>query len=285
MPFFTRAHRPAILLRVPSPPHRLPRAADAPTSLRWLLAVGLLGVCGWLGAQSLTSGSQVMRQAQVINDLSQALARHQDAGAQDARAEQRQHLADRETWHQAYLAREAALTQWRSTLAKRIGTDYNLAPQAADFLVQASQQAAEQQKVDPVLLLAVVGTESRFNPYLISSSGAIGLTQTMPSAHPGTIKAVSDQGGTLVDPSSNLHVGAAILAEYLTKTRGDRVAALQAYNGAGNDHQAHYAHRVLHIYDHLRAALPALPEGPSTPYPPVTLASSAAVAWTATRRD
>lgn len=281
---FTRARRPAVLLRVPSPPHRLPRAADAPTHLRWLLAAVLLGACGWLGAQSLVSGARVMRQAQVIGDLSQALARHQDAGAQDVRAEQRQQMADREAWHQAYLAREAAMGHWRSTLATRISSDYNLAPQAAEFLVKESQQAAEQQKVDPVLLLAIVGAESRFNPYVISSSGAIGLTQTMPSAHPSKVKAVNDQGSTLVDPSSNLHVGAAILAEYLNKNRGDKVAALQQYNGAGDDRQAKYAHRILHIYDRLRAQLPPLPNGPSTPYPPMVMTASAAVAMATSHR-
>lgn len=227
----------------------------------------MVGLCGWFAAQAVISGHQAQVQTQRVGSLAQSLEDLQDTGAQDARRAHQQDLHDRAVWHQAFLAREEALGHWRTELARRIANDYNLAPQAAQFLVKESQQAAEQQQVDPVLLLAIVGAESRFNPYVISSGGAIGLTQTMPSAHPDQIKVVNEKGSTLVDPSSNLNVGAAILSEYLQRARGNKVAALQQYNGASNDKTAKYARKVLHIYDRLHAQLPALPQGPSTPYP------------------
>ena len=48
----------------------------------------------------------------------------------------------------------------------------------------------------------------------------------------------------LWDPEANIHVGAAILQEYVTRT-GTLEAGLQYYNGAFWDGNAHYANKVL----------------------------------------
>lgn len=270
---------PSSFLRSTVVPSRLPQAATSPSYLRWMLGAGLVLAMAWTGHQAFHRQAVVDRQSRVLVTLSETLSDHQDAGALSMRLAQTQALADRTAWHKAFLARETATAAWRKALASRIASDYKLAPQAAQFLVKEGQMAAESQRVDPVLLMAVVGIESRFNPYVISSAGAIGLTQAMPSAHPKKIQEIKDKGSTLVDPSSNLHVGATILAECLHRSHGNTVNALQCYNGAGNDATAKYAHKVLRIYERFNNRLPALIKGPATPYPPETQLASTSVSF------
>lgn len=259
--FFTR-------VRVPSVPHLPPEMTTGTRLLsRWSVPVLLLVVVA-LAAQTVGWTQRTLGQGEAAAQLVDRWQTLDQQQLQKVRGEREEAVALREQWHRAYIERQVALTAWRQALAQRISLDYGLAPQAAMFLVSEGQQAAEQHRVDPVLLLAVVSVESRFNPYVMSSSGAIGLTQTMPSAHPAKIQAIRDNGSTLIDPAANLKVGASILAEYLRWSHGDRVAALQQYNGARDDKTAKYAHKVLHNYERLRAQLPPLPPGPPTPYPP-----------------
>lgn len=178
-------------------------------------------------------------------------------------------------WIKAYDAHEQGLRQWQKALADRISQRYQIAPQAALLLVQQSDRAARAHQIDPVLLMAVVAVESRFNPYVVSRVGAIGLTQTLPSAHPIKIQTMRDQGGSLINPKDNLHMGATILAEYLKMSHGNRVQALQRYNGALKDREARYAHKVLRVYDFLRVNLPAVPPLPTRPSQGEQLASMA----------
>lgn len=262
---------PSTFLRVPSAPSRLPPAAS-PAYLLFIPLVFLLtALLFWGSQQAVQREAVVEHQSRVLVILSDSLSQEQDTATQALLLAHEKTLSERMTWHDAFVAREAAMSGWRSALAARIGGDYKLAPQAARFLVKEGQQAAEAHHIDPVLLMAVVAVESRFNPYAISSSGAVGLTQTMPSAHPAKVQAINARGSSLVDPSSNLHVGAEILSECMHRGRGNTVFALQCYNGSGNDATAKYAHKVLNVYDRLKGHLPALPKGPTTPYPPADI--------------
>jgi soluble lytic murein transglycosylase-like protein len=195
------------------------------------------------------------------------LAAQSEAAVQTEVREKAREAAERAAWQLAFDRRQAALEARRTLLAQRITSEYQVAPQAAVFLVRESEKAADSHHVDPVLLMAIVGVESRFNPYIMSSSGAIGLTQTMPSAHPGKVSEIRAQGASLVEPEANLHVGASILAEYLALSHGDATKALQRYNGAAGDAQAKYAKKVLRVYGLLHNRLPTIPEGPDTPPP------------------
>jgi soluble lytic murein transglycosylase-like protein len=98
-----------------------------------------------------------------------------------------------------------------------------------DTLVAAARQAS----VDPALLAAVVRQESAFDPRAVSSAGALGLTQLMPT----TARRVARRAGLpvpdsadLLDPGVNVQLGARYLAELLQRYDGSRLAALVAYN-------------------------------------------------------
>jgi len=78
-----------------------------------------------------------------------------------------------------------------------------------------------------------VRQESAFDPRAVSSAGALGLTQLMPT----TARRVARRAGLpvpdsadLLDPGVNVQLGARYLAELLQRYDGSRLAALVAYN-------------------------------------------------------
>ena len=139
-------------------------------------------------------------------------------------------------------------------LAKHIARTYRIAPEAADELVSVTLESAKMVGLDPVLLLAVMAIESRFNPIAESHMGAKGLMQVMPSMH---LDKLANHGGREValDPWINIYVGAQILQEYIQRG-GSLEAGLQLYNGASNDPASLYAQKVLGERDRLQLVLP-----------------------------
>jgi len=101
---------------------------------------------------------------------------------------------------------------------------------------------AEANGVDPLLVVAVIRTESAFNAYAVSGVGAMGLMQMMPT----TGSFLATQRGTtirhrqtLFDAELNIELGTAYLASLLREF-GTVEAALLAYNGGPA-----YARRLL----------------------------------------
>lgn len=101
---------------------------------------------------------------------------------------------------------------------------------------------AEANGLDPLLVVAVIRTESAFDAYAVSGVGAMGLMQMMPTT--GTFLAL--QRGTalrhrqtLFDVELNIELGTAYLAALLREFGGAE-AALVAYNGGPA-----FARRVL----------------------------------------
>ncbi|MEB3236415.1 MAG: lytic transglycosylase domain-containing protein [Candidatus Sericytochromatia bacterium] len=95
--------------------------------------------------------------------------------------------------------------------------------QGAGAFRDAIAAAARHQGVDPRLLEAVVEAESGGNPSAVSSKGAMGLMQLMPS----TARALGVSRP--LDPVQNLEGGARYLAEQL-RNFGSVEQALAAYN-------------------------------------------------------
>jgi len=104
-------------------------------------------------------------------------------------------------------------------------------------------RAAEESGLDPLLVLAVISVESRFNPIAESGMGARGLMQIIPKYHLDKLAAHGGEEAVL-DPESNIAVGTQILREYVRRT-GSLEAGLQYYNGAAWDEEARYTSRVL----------------------------------------
>lgn len=131
----------------------------------------------------------------------------------------------------------------QQALAEFIARRWRIAESAALSFVAAAYHAGKVHSVDPVLILAVMAIESRYNPVAESTMGAKGLMQVIPRFH---LEKLLDHGGeeALLNPEVNIHVGAQILREY-TRRLGDVELALQMYGGAFDDATAQYAGKVF----------------------------------------
>jgi Transglycosylase SLT domain len=125
-------------------------------------------------------------------------------------------------------------------IASRYSVDINDAKTYVDF----AYKAAKSQKVDPLLVLAVMSIESSFDPDAQSHAGAQGLMQVLTRVHKEKFVPF---GGTAAayDPESNIKVGVQILKQYLVRN-GNEAEALKSYVGAAlMDSDGGYGYKVL----------------------------------------
>lgn len=128
-------------------------------------------------------------------------------------------------------------------LVRYLSRRFQVAGESIGTMVDAAWRSAERANLDPLLVLAVISIESRFNPLAESPYGAKGLMQIIPRYHRDKLAA---QGGeaAVLDPEANILVGTQILQEYVRRT-GTIEAGLQFYVGAFNDGSAGYAQKVM----------------------------------------
>ncbi len=137
----------------------------------------------------------------------------------------------------------AAHEREQRAVAEFIARRYRVAEAASSAFVSTAYRVGRELSVDPLLILAVMAIESRYNPVAESSMGAMGLMQVIPRYHP---EKLLGRGGehALLDPEVNIHVGAQILREYMRRF-GETEAALQQYAGAADEPTAQYSGKVL----------------------------------------
>jgi soluble lytic murein transglycosylase-like protein len=119
---------------------------------------------------------------------------------------------------------------------------YNVSKEAMLPLFEAVQQFGYEYRMDPLLILAVIGVESRFNPLAKSPDGAHGLMQIIPRFHLDKVPNGTGVKGFL-DPTINIKVGTRILKEAIQR-HGSLIAGLQAYSGSSGV-GSRYANKVL----------------------------------------
>lgn len=100
-------------------------------------------------------------------------------------------------------------------------------PKAFWTEVRAAAQAAG---VDPLLLLALVREESRYDPAVISPARAVGLAQLLVPTARAITSTRSLTVRDLKDPALNLRLGARYLRLQVNRFNGDLRLALAAYN-------------------------------------------------------
>lgn len=140
---------------------------------------------------------------------------------------------------------------------------------------QTIRVSAEQYKLDPLFLAAIIRTESKFQEGNVSHAGAIGLMQLMPD----TARWIADQSGTvyvspteLAEPAINIRLGSWYVAYLQKRFNGNIVAAVASYNAGPNrvakwiqegvwdgssnhidqipvGETRHYVQRVLYMYE------------------------------------
>jgi soluble lytic murein transglycosylase-like protein len=122
----------------------------------------------------------------------------------------------------------------------------------------AIREAAQLYQLPEALIRAVIRQESDFNPYSVSSSGAIGLMQMLPATASSMM--VADP----FDPRQSILGGTRFLRILANTFNGDLVLTIAAYNaGSGAviryggvppfDETQHYVRQVLRYYYEYRA--------------------------------
>jgi soluble lytic murein transglycosylase-like protein len=123
-----------------------------------------------------------------------------------------------------------------------VGQRYRVSAEALLPVFEAAQSVGSKRHIDPLLLIAVISVESRFNPFSQSPMGAQGLMQIIPRYHQDKVPNGAIERPFL-DPVTNVQIGAQILQEAIRR-QGGLVEGLQYYGGAIGDEQA-YANKVL----------------------------------------
>jgi soluble lytic murein transglycosylase-like protein len=138
-------------------------------------------------------------------------------------------------------------------LSEFVAKRYRVSQDVTLDWVKFAHEAGHTLSLDPLLIIAVIAIESRFNPIAESDVGAKGLMQVIPKYH---TEKLEEFGGehAVFDPRTNILVGSRILKEYLRRT-GNLSIALQMYAGALNDGEDTYTVKVMNEKQRLQQAV------------------------------
>lgn len=159
------------------------------------------------------------------------------------------------------LSREI-LAQVRQNLPKSYGKQ-------AGALTRAILSESKKHGFDPLFVMAVIQTESKWNPVAIGGVGEIGLMQIRPETAEwmaNRLKMKWDGAESLKKPATNVVIGVAYMAYLRGQMGKNSMKYVSAYNmGAKNVRRllaqkirpAEYRSKVLTNYEELYRALPA----------------------------
>ena len=116
-----------------------------------------------------------------------------------------------------------SLEKRSAKLAQGIQKAYSVDSTTANRVAPLIIQSATQNDVDPLLMAAVIRQESSYRNYVVSSAGAVGLTQVIPRYWQQTCP------GDLFQENININCGSFILAKY-NQSAGNWKKALAYYN-------------------------------------------------------
>lgn len=133
---------------------------------------------------------------------------------------------------------------------------YRVSTEALQPIFATAQVVGRELHLDPLLIIAVIGVESGFNPFSQSVFGAQGLMQVVPRFHMDKLPEEADRSDFL-DPVINVQVGAKVLKESIRRF-GGLESGLQQFGGAMNDPDRRYSTKVLAEKQRLEQAVQRL---------------------------
>lgn len=141
----------------------------------------------------------------------------------------------------------------RDHVADYVNRSFRVPMAEARQIVEWAVALGEARDLDPLLILAVIGTESSYNPAARSGAGAEGLMQVMTRVHVDKFQSLGGAEKAL-DPYANMVVGTEILQYLIRKTGGVR-EGLKWYCGAARlKTDGGYATRVFRELSRLQVA-------------------------------
>ena len=126
-------------------------------------------------------------------------------------------------------------------IVKYLSNKYNKDEKLIQEYVNIVIRETTKYNIDPLLVLAMIETESGFNSRAYNQSGAMGLMQVIPRYHPDLI---TQEHQSLYDPNMGINVGVAVLVKFIEKHNGNFVKAINNYGGdsSGNYYKTIYRH-------------------------------------------
>ena len=141
------------------------------------------------------------------------------------------------------------LTRAERGVVQHIARKYRVNASSVEQYMGYARQSGKTYNVDPYLIMAVMATESSFNPRAQSRVGAQGLMQVHTKMHRKRFKPYGSTD-TVWEPKVNIQVGSSILSDYLKRYGGSERQALKAYVGAARmSHDGGYGNKVLRRRD------------------------------------
>lgn len=131
---------------------------------------------------------------------------------------------------------------------------YKVSADALQPVFATAQRVGRELHLDPLLIIAIIGIESGFNPFSQSGYGAQGLMQVVPRFHQDKLP---EESASFLDPVTNVQVGARVLKEYIRRNGGIE-EGLQQFGGALGDAGRRYAAKVLAERQRLEQAVQRL---------------------------
>ena len=195
---------------------------------KFLMVVGLVFLMGLVGLQAGHSG--------LIEGLKSLIPASKTADAAEEEEEEGESVAPAEP-------SAPALTPKMRGALDYVSKRYRVSTEALEPIFATAQAAGKELRIDPLLIIAVIGVESGFNPFSQSVIGAKGLMQVVPRYHMDKLPDEADHLGFL-DPVINVRVGAKVLHESIRRSGGVE-NGLQQFGGAVNDPDRRYSSKVL----------------------------------------
>lgn len=129
-------------------------------------------------------------------------------------------------------------------LRSYIARKYRIAHDVAGVLIHTVFAVAPEKDLDPLLVLAVIAIESRYNPFAESHVGAQGLMQVMTKVHQDKFERFDGGAEAALNPIANIRVGSQILHDCIQR-RGSVTGGLACYVGATGPGDGGYGAKVL----------------------------------------
>lgn len=96
--------------------------------------------------------------------------------------------------------------------------------------METIEQWAQQRQLNPMLVIALIRQESRFEPEIESSAGALGLMQVMPETGDWVAKQIGLQNYSLTNPVDNINLGTWYLDYTHREYTNNSMLAVASYN-------------------------------------------------------
>jgi len=142
------------------------------------------------------------------------------------------------------LSAHGVSAQQQLALRNYIARRYRVGHDVVGAIIPIAWAAAQEKNLDPLLVLAVISIESRYNPFAESHVGARGLMQVLARVHRDKFEGFAAGTDAIYHPEVNIKVGAQILYDCIRR-RGSVKGGLSCYVGAVGASDGGYGTRVL----------------------------------------